>query len=101
MLKLTFVNLSGCGTNLGKVYGGEGVVGLTQSFLVAGANDLFVSLWQLADESTMAFMIGVYRLVEEKGLSYDKAMTEMKRIFTKEYRFGQPYYWSLFVYYGR
>ena len=121
-----FVNLSACETGLGKVYGGEGVVGLTQGFLVAGANGLSVSLWQVADESTMKFMIGVYQLVQEKGISYDRAITEIKRAFisgevsTEKYdkkrglifsevdsdnkkpnTYSNPFYWAPFVYYGK
>jgi tetratricopeptide (TPR) repeat protein len=122
-----FVNLSACETGLGKIYGGEGVVGLTQAFLIAGANGLSVSLWQVADESTMKFMLGVYKLVQEKGLSYDQAMTRMKRAFIagsvgrekydeekgalpateadlrnkKPDRYSAPFYWAPFVYYGK
>ncbi len=121
-----FVNLSACETGLGKIYSGEGVVGLTQSFLIAGANGISVSLWQVADESTMKFMIGVYKLVEEQGLSYDEAITEMKRAFisgavsTEKYDknrgliikevdlnnkkpndYSSPFYWAPFVYYGK
>jgi len=95
-----FVNLSACETGLGKIYGGEGVVGLTQSFLVAGANGLSVSLWQVADESTMKFMIGVYRLVQEKGIGYDRVITEMKRTFLGKESYSSPFYWAPFVYYG-
>ncbi|MDP8241220.1 MAG: CHAT domain-containing tetratricopeptide repeat protein [Candidatus Hatepunaea meridiana] len=95
-----FVNLSACETGLGKIYGGEGVVGLTQSFLVAGANGLSVSLWQVSDESTMKFMIGVYKLVQEKGIGYDKAITEMKRAFLEIESYSSPFYWAPFVYYG-
>jgi CHAT domain-containing protein len=95
-----FVNLSACETGLGKIYGGEGVVGLTQSFLVAGANGLSVSLWQVADESTMELMVGMYRLVKEKGLSYDRAITEMKREFIRSNKYSDPFYWAPFVYYG-
>ena len=100
-----FVNLSACETGLGKIYGGEGVVGLTQSFLIAGANGLSVSLWQVADESTMQFMIGMYKLVEEEGYSYDRAITEMKRRFINQTNtdgldYSKPFYWAPFVYYG-
>ena len=99
-IQADFVNLSACETGLGKIYGGEGVVGLTQSFLVAGANALSVSLWQVADESTMEFMVGMYRLVRDAGMRYDEAMTAMKRSFIKGKIYSQPFYWAPFVYYG-
>ena len=104
-----FVNLSACETGLGKIYGGEGVVGLTQSFLIAGANGLSVSLWQVADKSTMKFMIGVNGLVQKKGFDYDKAITEMKRAFLsgsvdsadRNKSYSSPFFWAPFVYYGK
>ena len=104
-IKADFVNLSACQTGLGKIYGGEGVVGLTQSFLIAGANGLSVSLWQVADESTMQFMIGMYTLVQEQGFTYDRAITEMKRRFINQTNengkdYSKPFYWAPFVYYG-
>jgi CHAT domain-containing protein len=95
-----FVNLSACETGLGALYGGEGVVGLAQAFLVAGANGLSVSLWQVADQSTMEFMIGVYELTQEQGITYHKAMNEMKRRFIRHPRFAKPFFWAPFVYYG-
>lgn len=73
----------------------------------AGANGLSVSLWQVSDESTMNFMIGVYSLVQEKGLDYDRAITEMKRAFLSgsvsaenNKNYSSPFYWAPFVYYG-
>jgi CHAT domain-containing protein len=121
-LNADFVNLSACETGLGKIYGGEGVVGLTQSFLIAGANGLSVSLWQVDDQSTMMFMVGVYQLVNEKGMSYSQAINKMKRAFIKGQvsmdtfqpsrgitikpvgeakpgNLSHPYYWGPFVYY--
>ena len=59
------------------------MIRLTQSFLIAGANGLSVSLWQVSDESTMKFMVGLYLLVTEYGVSYDRAMTLMKRTFLR------------------
>lgn len=103
-MQADFVNLSGCETGLGKIYGGEGVVGLTQAFLIAGANGLSVSLWQVSDESTALFMTELYKLVESSNMSYLKAMTEIKRRFIHgEYgdKYTQPFYWGPFVYYGK
>jgi tetratricopeptide (TPR) repeat protein/CHAT domain-containing protein len=122
-LNADFVNLSACETGLGKIYGGEGVVGLTQSFLIAGAKGLSVSLWKVSDKSTAMFMVGMYQLVEQKGMSYAQAINEMKRAFIKSQvsmdtfessrdiqvtktgeaksgKLNHPYYWAPFVYYG-
>ena len=98
-----FVNLSACETGLGRIYGGEGVVGLTSAFLLSGANGVSASLWQVADESTMEFMTGVYQLMKD-GKSPVSASTDMKRKFISgsikpEYR--HPFYWAPFVYYGK
>ena len=103
-IQADFVNLSACETGLGKVYGGEGVVGLTQSFLIAGANAMSVSLWQVADVSTSQFMVSMYELVKEQDIGYADSMTKIKRKFING-EFGEsyktPYYWAPFVYYGK
>ena len=103
-LKADFVNLSACETGLGKVYGGEGVVGLTQAFLVAGANGLSVSLWQVPDESTSKFMQEVYRVHEGSQLTWPTAIAQVKRTFIAG-KFGKtwadPHHWAPFVYYGQ
>jgi len=102
-IKADFVNLSACETGLGKIYDGEGVVGLTQSFLIAGANGLSVSLWQVADDSTSKFMTELYKKVQEKNITYGQAIAETKRGFIEgEYgdKWKSPYYWAPFVYYG-
>jgi CHAT domain-containing protein len=103
-IKADFVNLSACETGLGKLYSGEGMVGLTQAFLLAGANGLSVSLWSVADESTAAFMITLYKLVEGQDLNYAEAISEVKRRFINgdfDDNWKAPYYWAPFVYYGR
>ena len=103
-LAADFAALSACETGLGRLYGGEGVVGLAQAFMLAGANALSVSLWRVADRSTSVFMQEVYRLVEEEKLGYAEALTQVKRGFLagdygEVYR--APYYWAPFVYYGQ
>jgi len=102
-LAADFVNLSACETGLGKVYNGEGIVGLTQSYLIAGANSVAVSLWQVADRSTATFMTELYSKVQNSGLAYSEALAEVKRRFIRG-EFGEawrsPYFWSPFIYYG-
>ncbi len=102
-LNADFVALSACETGLGKIYKGDGVVGLTQSFMIAGANSLAVSLWQVADESTSQFMTGIYGLSGVDN-NYLKALSTMKRQFISGAygeKYKAPYYWAPFVYYGK
>jgi CHAT domain-containing protein/tetratricopeptide (TPR) repeat protein len=99
-LNADFVNLSACDTGMGKILAGEGVVGLSEAFLSAGAGSLSVSLWPVSDEGTQKFMTDLYRMVKERGISYARAMTEVKRQFLKKGRFQEPVYWAAFVFYG-
>src|SRR5205085_7331070 len=50
------VVLSGCDTGVGDIRTGEGVYGLRRAFLYAGARGLLVSLHEVPDEETAAFM---------------------------------------------
>ena len=99
-IEADFVNLSACETGLGKIYGGEGVVGLAQAFLLAGANSLSVSLWQVADDSTKNFMTGFYQLVHDEEKTFKQAMAIMKNKFLNSENYSHPYYWAPFVFYG-
>ena len=102
-LKADFVNLSACETGLGKVYAGEGVVGMTHAFIIAGANGLGVSLWPVSDNSTAIFMNSLYEKIAN-DVSYYSAFSQTKREFISgKYgeKYKDPYYWAPFVYYGK
>ncbi|MDQ8199054.1 CHAT domain-containing protein [Pelagicoccus enzymogenes] len=95
--------LSACQTGLGRLYGGEGVAGLTSSLLIGGANQALVTLWPVDDAGTMNFMTGLYTLTETQKMSYAEAATEMKRRFIRGdfgERFQDPHIWAPFVLYG-
>jgi CHAT domain-containing protein len=99
-LNADFVNLSACQTGMGKILAGEGIVGLSHAFLSAGARGLSVSLWPVSDDATRQFMVDLYQGVQERGLSFARAMTEVKRAFIRAGQWREPYYWAPFVYYG-
>ena len=55
------VVLSGCGTGLGVVEGGDEQIGLVRGLLYAGAQTVVATLWDAQDESTRRFMEAFYR----------------------------------------
>ena len=59
-LSADLVVLSACDTGRGRITG-DGVVGLSRSFLAAGAPSVMVSLWQVPDEATSALMLSFYQ----------------------------------------
>jgi CHAT domain-containing protein/tetratricopeptide (TPR) repeat protein len=59
--------LSACETGLGKLTGGEGVMGLQRAFHLAGCPNVVASLWKVNDEATAALMAVFYDRLWHKG----------------------------------
>ena len=95
--------LSACETGLGRIYGGEGVAGLTGALLLGGANRALVSLWPVSDAGTMIFMRELYALTTAGGKSYDEAVNLVKRSFIAG-KYGEEFrdlhIWAPFIHYG-
>jgi CHAT domain-containing protein/Tfp pilus assembly protein PilF len=102
-LNADVVVLSACETGLGKIQKGEGIIGLTRALLYAGAKNIVVSLWRVADESTSDLMVDFYKnnLESKDARSYSEALRDAKLKMINEGKFAHPYFWSPFILIGK
>jgi CHAT domain-containing protein/tetratricopeptide (TPR) repeat protein len=101
-LNADLVVLSACETALGPVIRGEGVVGLKQAFLYAGASRVVASLWEVNDIVTAEFMRLFYTRMnagESPATALRSAKIAMMNSGVPAYR--DPKFWAPFVLIGK
>lgn len=79
-LRATLVTLSGCETGLGSNLEGEGLIGLTRSFELAGARSILHTLWPVEDRAQAELMVRVYAGLENR-LPLDEAVRRAQLSF--------------------
>ncbi|MDP1676303.1 MAG: tetratricopeptide repeat protein [Bacteroidota bacterium] len=99
-LNADLVVLSACETGLGTIVKGEGILGFTRGFMYSGAQNLLVSLWQVADKSTAELMVQFYQNIFKKQ-SYPTALRNAKLEMIKQGKYAHPVEWSPFVLTGK
>ena len=100
-LNANLVTLSACQTGLGKISKGEGVIGLSRALVYAGAKNIIVSFWSVADESTSELMTGFYQsLLQGKNISFAEGLKEAKLELISKEKYAAPYYWAPFILIG-
>ena len=88
------VVLSACETGRGQIEQGEGVFGLQRAFLVAGADALVMSLFQVSDEVTQKLMVEFYKYWlsgKTKREAFNAAQQDIKS------QYPDPIYWGAFL----
>jgi CHAT domain-containing protein len=97
-LPADLVVLSACQTGLGRITG-EGMLGLSRAFLVAGARTVVVSQWSVSDSATMELMVAFYKNYLQSGnkaIALQKAMQTVR----SQPEYSHPRYWAAFVVVG-
>lgn len=89
------VVLSACETGKVDPDNTEGVSGLTKAFIQAGAKDVVMSLWSVADKETADLMSNFYKKAQANNSQYSQALRASKLEMIQQGL--HPYYWAGFV----
>ncbi len=105
-LRAELIVLSACETARGRVSAGEGMIGMTWAFFVAGAPATVASLWSVESAGTSQLMIEFHRRLAEGHRGDASVLTKAEalrkaqlKLLTSE-RFDHPFYWSGFSLFG-
>jgi CHAT domain-containing protein len=90
------VVLSACETGVGKVTNGDGVYGLRRSLVIAGAESLVMSMWQVDDFATKELMSGFYKKLAA-GKPRSAALREVQLELAAKPKYAHPFFWAAFV----
>jgi CHAT domain-containing protein len=90
--------LTACKSGLGANLAGEGVMSMGRAFQCAGAKTVLMSLWSVADLSSVMLMDEFFKKMKE-GKSKLESWQEAKTHIRKE-GFEHPFFWSAFVMVG-
>jgi CHAT domain-containing protein len=92
------VVLSACETGRGVIKDGDGVFGLKQGCLNAGAKNIIMSLWKVDDKVTQEFMSRFYEIWLNDKTSIREAFNKTQLEIKAKY--PEPYYWGAFILVG-
>ncbi|MCY6493854.1 CHAT domain-containing tetratricopeptide repeat protein [Leptolyngbya sp. GGD] len=95
-LSADLVVLSACDTGRGKITG-DGVVGLSRSFIAAGVPSVIVSLWSVPDAPTADLMTEFYQQLQRNP---DKAQALRQAMLKTLKTHPQPRNWAAFTLVG-
>ncbi|XP_074638622.1 tetratricopeptide repeat protein 28-like [Acropora palmata] len=94
-LRARLVVLSSCYSGRGRIFKGEGVVGIARAFLAAGARSVLVGLWAIDDKATMVFMKSFYQHLKA-GKTASAAIHQSMKSLRESEKFSKKWYWAPF-----
>ncbi len=100
-LNASLAVLSSCKSGFGKFQEGEGMQSLARGFTYAGCPSILMTLWEVADQSTVSVMDRFYFYLG-KGQSKSEALRNSKLDFLRHADLlkSNPFFWSSFVIIG-
>jgi CHAT domain-containing protein len=99
-LQADLVVLSACDTGQGTI-SGDGVIGLSRAFMIAGAGRVMVSLWQVPDDSTAELMQQFYQQrPQNQGAASQDAKALRSAMLETMKSYPEPLNWAPFLMVG-
>jgi CHAT domain-containing protein len=100
--RVKLVVLSACQTGVENYYNGEGLIGLSRTFLVAGAPLVVASQWEVDSNATAELMkrFHFYRRKEKMSTASALRRAQLEMLEAEDKRFNNPYYWAAFAAFG-
>ncbi len=96
--------LSACETANGKIAPGEGVMGMSWAFFVAGTRSMLVSQWKVNSSSTSQLMVDFYQqsdiVQNRRDGTNASALRAAALKLMKDDRYRHPFFWASFVLVG-
>ena len=96
--------LSACQTARGKVGSGEGLIGMSWAFFIAGASTTVVSQWKVDSASTGRLMVDFHRALQVNtnhvAVSKAEALRRSALKLMSDPKYRHPFFWSGFVVVG-
>jgi CHAT domain-containing protein len=99
-LRADLVVLSGCDTGTGREIRAEGIVGLTQAFLYAGAREAMSSFWPVNEFNTRELMKRFYAMLLKSGKTPSAALRDAQLSMKSTKAWEAPSAWAGFQVYG-
>lgn len=80
-------------------YDGEDVTGMGKAFQYAGASDVLVSLWSVAETSATKLTAAVFKYLKEGNEPLQAIRLARSDIRRQGYE--HPFYWASFILFGK
>jgi CHAT domain-containing protein len=97
-LNADMVALTACQSGLGRVISGEGAMGMGRAFQYAGAKSVLMSLWSVAESSSVDLVTSFFKHLRE-----GKNKLEALKLAREEIRkagYDHPFFWAPFILVG-
>ncbi len=96
-LQARLVALSACNSGVERYYNGEGMIGMSRTFIASGVPLVVASLWKVDSKAASELMINFHKYRKREGRPTAEALRLAQSDMIKSQSFQHPKYWASFI----